>query len=73
MRWWDQLSLRLVDAIIAVAQRPEQFSAKERAMILGWLVQDSLPLLQQRSSPGLLAALRQFYPLFGSGSCVKII
>ncbi|MBD1847428.1 hypothetical protein H6F89_29320 [Cyanobacteria bacterium FACHB-63] len=72
-RWWDQLGSRLADAIASVAQRSEQSSIKERAIILGWLVQDSLTLLQQHPKPTLLNALRRFYPLFGSGSCVKIV
>ncbi len=70
IRWWDQLSSRLADAIAAVAERS---STQDQSMILGWLVQDSLSLLQERSNPILLASLRQFYPRFGARSCVKIV
>ncbi|MGG6269688.1 hypothetical protein ACQ4M3_30205 [Leptolyngbya sp. AN03gr2] len=70
IRWWNQLSPRLADAIAAVTMRSE---IQEQSIILGWLVQDSLTLLQERSNPALLTTLRQFYARFGSRSCVKII
>lgn len=60
-RWWGSLSSRLPDILAAVARR----KAEDRSLLLGWLLQPCLPLLEAQPKAQLLAALREHFLLLG--------
>jgi hypothetical protein len=72
-RWWDKLGQRLPELLEAVARRDSSVNrqvhqADDRTLLLGWLLQPCLPLLQKHPDLSLLAALRSYYPLLGHNS-----
>jgi len=76
-RWWYVFGARLEAAIAAVARRSDAAHSNnpkgDQRMILGWLLQDCLQHLTTDPDTKLFVALRNYYPLFGSGTGVKIL
>jgi hypothetical protein len=74
-RWWEVLEERLPEAINAVAARASNLhnGKDDRSQVMGWLLQDCLPLVAKQPSQSILAALRQHYFLAGHRMSVQIL
>jgi len=74
-RWWEVLEERLPEAINAVAARASTLhnGKDDRALVMGWLLQECLPLVAKEPSQSILAALRQHYFLAGHRMSVQIL
>ena len=74
-RWWEVLEERLPEAINAVAARASNLhnGKDDRSQVMGWLLQNCLPLVAKQPSQSILAALRQHYFLAGHRMSVQIL
>jgi hypothetical protein len=72
-RWWDELKGHLPEAMDYVALRSNtQHEGKDdRSLLMGWLVQQWLPISQ--TDEAALASLRQHYFLLGHGTSISVI
>ncbi|MGA7932819.1 MAG: hypothetical protein WCA35_04505, partial [Kovacikia sp.] len=78
-RWWSTLKVRLPETLTAISRRssalaaPEYQAQGDRALLLGWLLQPCLPLLEQTPDSFLLDALQQHLDRLGYRTCAAVI
>jgi DNA-binding Xre family transcriptional regulator len=74
-RWWQELRSHIPEAMDGIAIRsPTHHDGKDdRALLMGWLLQQWLPRLTEQPDPAILTTLRQHYCLLGHRTSIVVI
>jgi InsA C-terminal domain len=74
-RWWQELKQYIPDATASIANRsPTQHNGKDdRPLLMGWLLQQWLPILQNTPETSLLTTLHPQYDLLGHRTSMLLI